>query len=565
VEQRVHGVPVLGAEALFHMSARGALYAVSSTLVPRLDDLDVTPSLTADAAVARAMHDREGDLGTAVAPRLSEAPTPKLVVFADDPAAPRLAYHLRLRELALDVSDPAILDYVVDAVDGRVLRKFDALETIAATGSGIGTNGTRRTLQINQNGATFELHDMTRATEGIRTFDARNGAPELAATLPGQLVTSSNRDSWDTVNANRGAAVDAHFFAGVVYDYYKTKHNRNSFNGRGAEIVSSVHVGRAYNNAYWNGAQMGYGDGDGRQFRSFTSGLDVVAHELTHAVTQWESRLEYLNQPGALNEALSDIFAAFVENAQAPNTTKNFLIGEDVVIGNVRPFRDMLNPPVGLAPQPAHMRDYRNLPPTADGDYGGVHINSGIINNAMALMTVGGTNPVSSVRVLRGVGWDKSAALWYRAATEYFLARTTFEQAAQLTLTAAKDLAFSEDEQAIVECAWIATGVLSGACKPLREAQPADSRGPATSGSPSASGKPGDAPAVDPGAAGQQTATGEDLASQRRRTSGLLPKPRNNASCASTPAHDRGAPYDGLLLGGLAVFILALRRRREGA
>jgi hypothetical protein len=156
--------------------------------------------------------------------------------------------------------------------------------------------------------------------------------------------------------------------------------------------------------------------------------------------------------------------SAFVEHYQKPDTTKNWLLGEDVVRRGGA-VRDMMTP--GNAQQPAAMSQYRN---TAQ-DNGGVHINSGIINNAAYLMTVGGTNPASKVEVKYGIGWEKAEKLWYRANTRYFLQTTSFAQAAQAVMQAAQDIGLTENEQNIVECAWKAVGIASGECAALVDPQ----------------------------------------------------------------------------------------------
>src|SRR5262249_9069826 len=153
-------------------------------------------------------------------------------------------------------------------------------------------------------------------------------------------------------------------------------------------LVSTVHYGKAYDNAAWDGEGMIYGDG-GPFLRALSVGLDVVGHEFTHGVTEVTSALAYEDQPGALNEAVSDIFAAFIEHTFKPDETKNWMIGETLVKSGP-PLRDMKTPGAVDQIQPAHMKQFVNT----QIDNGGVHINSGIVNNAAYLMTVGGVNPV---------------------------------------------------------------------------------------------------------------------------------------------------------------------------
>ena len=253
-----------------------------------------------------------------------------------------------------------------------------------------------------------------------------------------------------------GAGVDAHAYAGAVFDYYKKVHGRNAIDGAGGAMVSTAHFGVAYDNAFWDGTGMSYGDG-GQLFRPLSAGLDVVAHEFTHGVTEKTSNLKYLNQSGALNESVSDIFGVFIEHSVKPDDVKNWKMGENIA-KTAGGLRDFINPAAG--DQPANMSAFVNT----QQDEGGVHINSGIPNNAAFLMTMGGTNPISKTKVAFGIGWEKSEKLWYQANTKYFMVTTNFAQAAVGVMQAAKDVGLTENEQNIVDCAWKAVGIVKGAC-----------------------------------------------------------------------------------------------------
>jgi Zn-dependent metalloprotease len=548
VHQTTKGLPVLGRQATFHFDARGALVRVVSHFVPGLEAIEATPRLSRERGVARALVDHGARTSSANALESSDVQTAELVVFAPDGAPPKLAWHVVFLH---DGARPARMDYVVDAIDGAILRRFDRLTTQSAgsvPGSGTSVLGETRPLQVRAAGSAFELVDTTRASLGIATHDARQAAPLDFKSLPGPIVTSNDRHSWDAAHpTNPGAAVDAHFYAGVVFDFFSASFGRNSYDGAGARIVSTVHVGRRYSNAYWNGNLLAYGDGDGAQFRSFSAGLDVVAHEFTHAVTESESNLEYVNQSGALNEALSDIFAAFVEQAFFGDETKSLQIGERVVLSGPA-FRDLLHPHDGWGGQPTHMAEYALMPADETGDYGGVHFNSGIINNAMALMTVGGRNDYSSVRVPRGIGWRASAALWYHAATEYFTPKTNFVEAAEATLSAARDLGLSSSDRAMVRCAWIATGVLSGRCGAVEASEPdaaADADGDASN---AVTGSPGDTTALPKGEveAGPTTVRAPVI-----------------SGCSAAPETGDSAPGFFRVLAALAFFLVMVRGGRR--
>jgi MYXO-CTERM domain-containing protein len=321
---------------------------------------------------------------------------------------------------------------------------------------------------------------MTRTPNGIRTYDYANQPsatctndqnPDgcldqwLNAHPNGTLLSSTDKNTWDATGTNKGSAVEAHYYAGLVYDFYKSKFGRNGIDNADMEIQSNVHFSTSFANAFWDGIGMVYGDGDNLQLKLTTKGYDVIAHELTHGVTEHESALEYQDQSGALNESVSDIFGCFAEHVAFPDPVANWTIGEKVagvLLGTK--LRDMGDPgSVTLSPQPDNMSKYT----AGTADNGGVHTNSGIPNNAAYLMTMGGTNHTSSVVVSNGIGWDKAEQVWYRAATEYFTSTSDFAAAAQATLTAATDLGMTGAEKATIECAWIATGVITNpaACR----------------------------------------------------------------------------------------------------
>lgn len=215
-------------------------------------------------------------------------------------------------------------------------------------------------------------------------------------------------------------AVDkAYDYAAIVRDYFKKELSRNSIDNVGMDIILNVHFGEEYNNAFWDGDEMTFGDGDGIIFVNFAKSIDVVAHELVHGVTQFTANLDYYSQSGALNEHFSDVFgsviAQFLSNQTAHDA--DWLIGDEIMGPELygEALRSMKapgtaydNPIMGTDPQPAHMKDYYS----GLGDNQGVHINSGIPNKAFYLVAM-------------DMGTDKAAQIWYHAlqnlwATAYF-------------------------------------------------------------------------------------------------------------------------------------------------
>ncbi|MFN2631896.1 MAG: M4 family metallopeptidase [Thermoanaerobaculia bacterium] len=289
---------------------------------------------------------------------------------------------------------------------------------------------------------------MTPAGEKRRTiFDAHHGT-----SLPGWLARSEGQG--ETGDATADEAYDG---AGATFDLYFDAWGRNSVDDRGMRLDSSVHYGSGYDNAFWNGTQMVYGDGDGKLFTRFTVAIDVIGHELTHGVTAHEANLEYQDQPGALNESISDVFGSLVKQRALQQTaiSADWLIGAGLFTKRVagRALRSLETPgtayddPVlGKDPQPGHMSDYVE---TSDDD-GGVHINSGIPNRAFYL----------AATAIGGFAWEKAGRIWYVALRDRFRKTTDFAQAARLTAAVAEELyGKAGREAAAVRDAWSAVGL----------------------------------------------------------------------------------------------------------
>jgi Zn-dependent metalloprotease len=245
--------------------------------------------------------------------------------------------------------------------------------------------------------------------------------------------------------------------AGDTYDFYEAAYGRNSIDDRGLRLDSTVHYSVRYNNAFWNGQQMVYGDGDGVIFRNFTSCLEVIGHELTHGVTDYEADLIYEGQSGALNESMSDVFGVLVKQWRLRQTAAdaNWLIGDGLFGPSVKgeALRSMKapgtaydDPRLGKDPQPAHMDDYVET----DEDDGGVHINSGIPNRAFHLTAV----------ELGGFAWEKAGMIWYDVLTRALRPTSTFVEAANATFTAATvRYGRGSLEQKAVKSAWEKVGI----------------------------------------------------------------------------------------------------------
>ncbi|GMU04812.1 M4 family metallopeptidase [Corallococcus caeni] len=407
--QTFQGVPVFGAAAIVHLGANGAVEGVTDRLVRDLK-VETTPRLKADEAIQRAVAGVEQAGGV-----LTGAPRADLQILAD-PKDTRLTWRVQLATVDVD-GLPSMPNVFIDARTGDTVWGFDNLQT----------------------------------SRNRKTYTAKN-----RTTLPGTLVRSEGQ------GASGDALLDqAHDNAGFTYDFYANVFGRDSYDGLGTTLTSSVHYSKNYVNAFWDGTQMVYGDGDGVQSSALTV-LDVVGHELTHAVTDTSSELIYANESGALNEAMSDIFGASIEayrdGAVSANTWK---IGEEcwtpATAGDALRYMN----------DPAIAGDYDYYPTryTGTSDSGGVHWNSGIANLAFHLMVNGGTHPrgktsnvVPALDANTYASIQKGAAIFYRANTVYLTPGATFSDARGATAQAAADLYGSSAATSVNE-AWTAVGV----------------------------------------------------------------------------------------------------------
>jgi len=266
----------------------------------------------------------------------------------------------------------------------------------------------------------------------------------------GFSCTTISSTSSEKISTGDVAIDSAHNFVIDTYNYYFQKHGRDSIDDAGMKLISRVHYGSNYNNAFWDGVQMTYGDGDGVTFIPLSQAADVVAHELTHGVTSYTSNLIYSGESGALNEAMSDIFGAMVEKFIGKSGADIWLLGEDIYTPAIEgdALRDMADP--------AASNDYDYYPDryTGSQDNGGVHWNSGIANLAFKLLVTGGIHPrgKSNVNVV-GIDFDAAADIFYDANVGCLTPSSTFAQARVCTVQMAGDYV----EQ--VNQAWDAVGV----------------------------------------------------------------------------------------------------------
>jgi Zn-dependent metalloprotease len=283
--------------------------------------------------------------------------------------------------------------------------------------------------------------------------DAKNGS-----TLPGGLVRSPGQPDVADVSVNEAATGITETLA-LFADY-----GRSSYDDKGATVVASVHYEKDYDNAFWDGTQLVFGDGDGTVFGRFTKPIDVLGHELSHAVTQFTANLTYQGQSGALNESMSDVFGACVKQRHLGQdaAAADWLVGEGIFVDGIngKALRSMESPgtayddpKLGKDPQVGEMQDYVQT----TEDNGGVHINSGIPNRAFVL----------AAKAVGGDSWSGAGKIWYAALTSGIDAGSDFATFAEATVTVAGDQADA------VRKAWTTVGVTPGSSAKAAPAQAA--------------------------------------------------------------------------------------------
>jgi bacillolysin len=455
------GVPVFGGELVRQSDTAGTL-TVFGTLYEGID-VDVTPRLRpaeAEALLASRGGRPFGSRGG-----------PELVVLPLEGGGYRLAYRIR----ALFERSFELRQSFLDAATGALLLEYNDLQTQIA-GVGTGVLGDQKKISVVSQGGGYATSDRLRPPS-IFTYDFRFSLNRLILLLnsgtPSNLTAADLGTDDDNVWTD-GALVDAHVYAGYVYDYYYKRHGRRGLDNADIPVHSITHVFRQqdwrlystdtvlsyFANAFYLGeGVMYYGDGlppnvrlGGQRVDYLAGALDIVAHELTHGVTDYSSRLIYQGEPGALNEAFSDIMATSVEFYLQPGKA-DYLAGEDVFTPGG--LRSLQNPMAFGDP------DHYSIRYTGSADNGGVHTNSGIANHAFYLAIEGGRHRLGAT--VQGVGAanrEQVERAFYRGFTSFLAPSATFSQARAATIRAARELsgAGSPAETAITQ-AWTAVGV----------------------------------------------------------------------------------------------------------
>ena len=467
-DQYFRGVRVFGADVSRQLDDQGVVLSVFGVLYAGID-ISTTPALTADDARLKVEAltgiEQPGSI------------VPELVVLPREAGARfTLAWRMRAVTPGGDT-----IQYFLDAGSGAVVDEYSDRQTQSAVGRATGVLGDSKKISVSGSNGSFTARDLLRPPI-VQTDDLKGDPLRTVAFLSGQIglgasdVASDSDNNWTD-----GAVDDAHVYAGFTYDYYFKRFGRQGLDNNNIRIVSlanPVHrttgdLLQYFNNFsdffvnafYAGGGMMVYGVGlppgftlGGQTWNQTSGAIDIVGHELTHGVTEFTSNLIYRGESGALNEAFSDIMGTSIEFFFQPagngDLKADYAIGEDVV----KPggLRSMENP--GLFGDPDHYSK-RFL---GTGDNGGVHINSGIANQAFYLAIQGGTNRTSGLSV-QGVGAanrEQIEKVFYRGFTQLLPADATFAIARAATIQAARDLygAGSAAERAVTD-AWTAVGV----------------------------------------------------------------------------------------------------------
>jgi len=464
--QTVNNIPVYGSLVTVEIDDSNNLLSIDTALgePEGVDPVATVSPADALTAAAAAPDGYEPKLN-GVVPRLNyyfdtaQSRWRLVYILEDVPVTlDRTAESLSDRESQLE--PPRFIDYVVDAHDGHVVVLLPRTPSMAVAAgkkqTGADSFGVKRAFLVSQEGGRLVLRD---PVHNVETFDFGFGDPAVDADrLPGDRIFKPP--------AYPPAAVSAHANAVAVSDFLRTVLMRDNIDGSGGLMQSTINcvVGedspgpKQWHNAFWDGQQMVYGQVlRANELRSLSANVDVVAHEMFHGVTDHTSRLEYAFQSGALNESYSDIFGTIVANLGNDDPRSwDFKIGENLFVGD-KPLRDLSDPT--RFGQPAHMNQFRVLPNTRAGDWGGVHINSGIHNKAAFNML---TAEEDATLILSP---DEVGAVFYLALTQRLSRTSQFADSRRHVVASARTLfrTLPAEQQsrkvAAVDAAFAAVGI----------------------------------------------------------------------------------------------------------
>lgn len=445
-DRTFNGLRVIGGDLVTHRDKAGAVKSVTWNASHSVVVSSTTPKMSLASAKVVGAKKATAALQT------SSTNQGELVVFAGG-VTPRLAYDVLTEGMRPDQT-PSRLHTIVDANTGATLESFDEIKNGTGNGIYVGTVTIGTTA-----GTSWSMRDAV----GNYTTDLNGSTSSTAA---GTTFTDADNIWGNGLAGNRASAgVDAHYGAGKTFDYFKNVLGRNGIWNNGVGARSRVHYGTNYVNAFWDGAQMTYGDGVGNVNPLVE--LDVAAHEMSHGVTENTANLAYSGDAGGLNEANSDIFGTAVEfYANNASDTPDYLIGEEINInGDGTPLRYMDKPSKDGASRDCWSSTLAGLDP---------HYSSGPLNHWFYLASEG-----SGAKVINGVsynsatcnastvtpiGRDAAAKIWYRTLSTYLTSNSNYAAARTGAIKSAKDLYGAASAQcAGIESSFSAIAVPAGA------------------------------------------------------------------------------------------------------
>ena len=451
------GIEVLNAQLILH-EKNGVIHYANGKTVHRID-MNVATAITKQSALQSALNHIDAEIykweipsneifikNEQQDPNATFYPTGELLLTSGSKEMNKNNLELAYR-FDIYAEQPLSRNYVdVSAMTGEIVNVVNRIQDSDIPGTGTSLyNGTVNII-VDSFAGGYRLRESGRGG-GIQTKDMQNGTNYNAA------VDFDDNDV-NFTDKNDQAGVSVHWAAEGAYDYYLNIHNRNSYNNTGATLFSYVHYDVDYNNAFWDGTRMTYGDGDGFWFSPLVA-IDVIGHELTHGVTQYSANLVYSNEPGALNESFSDVFGTAVE-FYLEGSSADWLIGEDCYLQPPYTLRSMENPNLTLCPD------------TYQGDYWDeneeVHTNSSVQNFWFYLLSIGGTgiNDNGDPYSVTGIGLSDAEKIAYRNLTVYLTQTSNFHSARAGSINSAADLfgVASQQYQSVID-AWNAVGVYS--------------------------------------------------------------------------------------------------------
>jgi Zn-dependent metalloprotease len=430
LQQTHHGIKVWGADVVVHASATH-VEGIGGTLAPSLPPIQTTPSMNADDAQRIALAHRFG-----AEPVATSRETRELVVCVDAKKAPHLAWHVTFFNEKQGGVEPGLWNYFVDAHTGDVLGRHDALHTenIALASGPSGTPNFAHTwtkeLEVTQSGSTYQMDTSFQQTMNLNH-----------STFGGSVVSGSLDDIGDApIN-------DAHGYGRLTLKMLQEWQGFDSIDGKGYKLISRVHYDQNYENAFWDGQEMTYGDGD-TMFYPLSGDIDVCAHEIDHGFTQFHAGLDASDVGDALNESFSDIAGMTATFYYEPDRA-DFNLGEDISRTKGKAIRYMCDPP---ADGRGSVDNVNNVTSGMDPHLAGGPQNKAFCRSAKRFASGDPAGKATQASVKR------VSNAWYTANAHYWTSSTDYQAACQGVLDAARSLKFTTQEVDYLKTSWADVG-----------------------------------------------------------------------------------------------------------